>query len=133
MSLKQLRIQKGWSQEALSEKSNISVRTLQRIENGKTANLTTLKALADALEVEVMQLTQPDTPSYNWSKSQKAFISHLIYFVVVMFSLAVINTTSEQNHSWVWWVFLGWGLYLIFEGLEVFSVFNALDSDEQNE
>ena len=41
MSLKQLRIQKGWAQEVLSEQSNISVRTLQRIENGKTANLTT--------------------------------------------------------------------------------------------
>lgn len=130
MSLKQLRIQKGWSQEALSEQSNISVRTLQRIENGKTANLTTLKALADALGVEVIQLTQPDTPISNWSQSQKAFISHLIYFVVVMFSLIVINITSTQNHSWVWWVFLGWGLYLLFEGLEAFGVLNALDSDD---
>ncbi|TMN93519.1 hypothetical protein CWB72_02505 [Pseudoalteromonas phenolica] len=133
MSLKQLRIQKGWSQEVLSEQSNISVRTLQRIENGKTANLTTLKALADALGVEVIQLTQPDTPIYNWSQSQKAFISHLIYFVVVMFSLIVINITSTQNHSWVWWVFLGWGLYLLFEGLEAFGVFNVLDSDDTSE
>lgn len=133
MSLKQLRIQKGWSQEVLSEQSNISVRTLQRIENGKTANLTTLKALADALGVEVIQLTQPDTPISNWSQSQKAFISHLIYFVVVMFSLIVINITSTQNHSWVWWVFLGWGLYLLFEGLEAFGVLNALDSDDTSE
>lgn len=133
MSLKQLRIQKGWSQDVLSEQSNISVRTLQRIENGKTANLTTLKALADALGVEVIQLTQPDTPISNWSQSQKAFISHLIYFVVVMFSLIVINITSTQNHSWVWWVFLGWGLYLLFEGLEAFGVFNVLDSDDTNE
>lgn len=133
MSLKQLRIQKGWSQDVLSEQSNISVRTLQRIENGKTANLTTLKALADALGVEVIQLTQPDTPISNWSQSQKAFISHLIYFVVVMFSLIVINITSTQNHSWVWWVFLGWGLYLLFEGLEAFGVFNVLDSDDTSE
>jgi transcriptional regulator with XRE-family HTH domain len=35
--LKKLRIDKGYSQEELSEKSNLSLRTIQRLENGESS------------------------------------------------------------------------------------------------
>ena len=132
MLLKQLRAQKGWSQETLAEKSKISVRTIQRIENGKRANLETLKDIAYALEVEVNTLTRENKLSATLNKEQKSFISNLIYFAVVMLSLMVISVTSTESENWVWWIFLGGSLYLLFEGLEVFGVFKALEDEEEN-
>ena len=132
MLLKQLRVQKGWSQETLAEKSKISVRTIQRIENGKRANLETLKDIAYALDVEVITLTQENKLIVTLNKEQKLFISSLIYFAVVMLSLMVISITSTKSENWVWWIFLGGSLYLLFEGLEVFGVFKALEDEEEN-
>lgn len=50
--IKTLRISKGYSQELLSEKSGLSLRTIQRIENGESdPRGDTLLRLATALEV----------------------------------------------------------------------------------
>ena len=49
-----------------------------------------------------------------------------------MLSLMVINITSTKSENWVWWIFLGGSLYLLFEGLEVFGVFKALEDEEEN-
>ena len=132
MLLKQLRAQKGWSQETLAEESKISVRTIQRIENGKRANLETLKGIANALDVEVNTLTRENKLSVTLNKEQKSVISNLIYFAVVMLSLMVISVTSAESENWVWWIFLGGSLYLLFDGLEVFGVFKALEDEEEN-
>ncbi len=52
-----LRRKKGLSQEQLSNLSGISVRTIQRIEKGIVeAHVTTIKILADCLEVDVENL-----------------------------------------------------------------------------
>ncbi|MCJ7932662.1 MAG: helix-turn-helix transcriptional regulator [Chryseobacterium sp.] len=50
--LKAVREQKNITQEELSEKSKISVRTIQRIESGTEPKGHTLRALAKALEIE---------------------------------------------------------------------------------
>lgn len=132
MLLKQLRAQKGWSQETLAEKSKVSVRTIQRIENGKRANLETLKDIAYALDVEVYTLTRENKLSVTLNKEQKSFIYNLIYFAVVMLPLMVISVTSTESENWAWWIFLGGSLYFLFEGLEVFGVFKALEDEEEN-
>lgn len=54
--LKAAREQKNLTQEELSEKSKISVRTIQRIEAGTEPKGHTLKALAQALEIEETSL-----------------------------------------------------------------------------
>ena len=65
--VKSLRISKGWSQEQLSEFSGLSLRTIQRIENGVTISMDSLNVLAKALDVDQKELvikedTQPSTP-----------------------------------------------------------------------
>lgn len=50
--LKAIREQKNLTQEELSEKSKISVRTIQRIESGTDPKGYTLRALAQALEIQ---------------------------------------------------------------------------------
>ena len=56
-NIKELRTRKGFSQEELAEKSTLSLRTIQRIENGQTEPLgDSLKKIAYALNVNVEDL-----------------------------------------------------------------------------
>jgi transcriptional regulator with XRE-family HTH domain len=57
-NLKELRKQKGWSQERLARESNISYHTLIKLEqNGiKNPKIETVIKLADALEVNLDEL-----------------------------------------------------------------------------
>lgn len=51
-----LRKSKGFTQEKLAEKSNLSIRTIQRLESGEDSSLETLRLVANALEVPVNEL-----------------------------------------------------------------------------
>ncbi|WP_417664460.1 DUF805 domain-containing protein [Pseudidiomarina donghaiensis] len=51
--LKQLRAERNWSQEQLSELCGVNLRTIQRIETRGTASLETAKALAAVFDVSV--------------------------------------------------------------------------------
>ena len=50
--VKELRLNKSWTQELLAEFSNMSVRTIQRVEQGKNISVETIKLIASALDVE---------------------------------------------------------------------------------
>jgi transcriptional regulator with XRE-family HTH domain len=58
MILRKLRKDKELSQEQLAIMSGLSVRTIQRIENGNRASLESLKSLASVLETNVSILEQ---------------------------------------------------------------------------
>ena len=56
--IKELRLLKGYTQEDLAERTNLSVRTIQRIENGEVDPRTyTLNLLAEALDVALEEFT----------------------------------------------------------------------------
>ncbi|HEY0258587.1 MAG TPA: helix-turn-helix transcriptional regulator [Lacisediminihabitans sp.] len=52
----QLRRSAGWTQERLSERSGVPVRTIQRLEAGNETSLETLSRVADAFKVDVNEL-----------------------------------------------------------------------------
>lgn len=52
MSLRELRLQRGWSQEQLADVSGVSVRTIQRVEGGRPPGRATAAALAQSLGAE---------------------------------------------------------------------------------
>jgi transcriptional regulator with XRE-family HTH domain len=88
--IKTLRNSKGYSQELLSEKSGLSLRTIQRIENGESEPRgDTLLRLATALEVTPESLTEeaaqlPDAGflmSLNLSALSFQFVPILGFFV----------------------------------------------------
>ena len=56
MIIRRLRQDRGWSQEDLARISGVSVRTIQRIENGGRASLETLKCLAAVFETSIPEL-----------------------------------------------------------------------------
>jgi len=49
----ELRKEQSWSQEELATAADLSLRTIQRIENVGTASLQSVKSIASALEAEV--------------------------------------------------------------------------------
>lgn len=70
--IKELRIKKGLTQEDLAERTNLSVRTIQRIESGDVDPRTyTLNLLAEALDVELETLTVEKAQKPNISYAEK--------------------------------------------------------------
>jgi transcriptional regulator with XRE-family HTH domain len=49
--IKKMRLERHWSQDQLAEMSGLSIRTIQRIENGENAGLESLKSLAAVFEI----------------------------------------------------------------------------------
>ena len=54
--IKKLRFEKNWSQDQLSEKSGLSLRTIQRIESGSNVSMESIRVLAAAFEVDPKDL-----------------------------------------------------------------------------
>ena len=73
--VRQLRLDRGWSQEDLAAVSGVSVRTIQRLENGGRASLETLKCLAAAFESDVSTLRETMTMNTTTNETQAAGLS----------------------------------------------------------
>ncbi|MFC0605412.1 helix-turn-helix domain-containing protein [Winogradskyella pulchriflava] len=99
LRIKELRKQKGMSQEFLSEESGLSLRTIQRIENGET-NPTgeSLKRLSNALNVNPDELI-------DWSiKEDKKYLTFLnlsaltfLFFPILGILIPFILWTSRKG------------------------------------
>ena len=56
MRVRELRMARGWSQATLAERSGLSIRTIQRVENGANPGLESLRSLAEVFGVDVAEL-----------------------------------------------------------------------------
>jgi transcriptional regulator with XRE-family HTH domain len=73
--IRQLRLKKGMTQEELSARTDISVRTIQRIENGEVdPRAYTLQSIAAALEVEFETLASLEEPKVNSSEKNSRWL-----------------------------------------------------------
>ncbi len=67
--LKQLRNEKGWSQELLAKTSGLSLRTIQRLESGERASAESMLAISAALELSPTALqSSSDSLAITWSR-----------------------------------------------------------------
>ncbi len=141
MIVRKLRIQKGWSQEQLAQFSGLSVRTIQRIERGKTAGLESLKSLAAVFEVNFQDLQQETVMDTKTNLSEKEieiiehvkdikdFYSHLINYGIVVGAFFILNLITSPNYIWAWWIAIGWGIGVISHGLSVFEITNFFGAE----
>lgn len=65
LKIKQIRTQKNWSQEQLSEKSGLSLRTIQRIETTQIASKESINRIAQAFGLEPDSLMSNIQQSYT--------------------------------------------------------------------
>lgn len=143
MQVQKLRLQRGWSQQQLAELSGLSVRTIQRIENGSAASTESLKSLASVFEIDFSTLSSepamPDTPTptsspiHTPSASQqeqlallevrklKGFYLHLAQYVVVTAVLCAINLLTTPHRLWFYWPALGWGIGILAHAATIFG------------
>lgn len=141
MLVRKIRLEKGWSQEALAEMSGLSVRTIQRIERGGNASLETLSALAAVFEVDIATLstetsmyTQRDVSeeerdALEYVRDIKGFYDHLIVYLVSITAMVVASFFFETSYPWYIWPALGWGIGVAAHGLSVFEVFSLFGAD----
>lgn len=88
-----VRQQKGITQEQLSEATNISVRTIQRIENGQGAPRSfTIKTIAAALDTPFEYFHSGDEASFHGDASVNTIVSRFHYSLICLsgFSYIVI-------------------------------------------
>lgn len=105
--IKDLRIKKGMTQEELAEKTELSVRTIQRIENGKVDPRSyTLQAIASALEIDYNELNIMDDIEFEKKTQTENTIwlalLHLSGLFIMLFPPIIIwawkkNTIKDIN------------------------------------
>ena len=96
---------KGYSQEELSEKTQVTIRTIQRIEKGEVnPHLQTVKLLASALEIEIDDLLGLENPKEETIQKKWLLLIHgtpiiglIIPFCNVLFPLFLWIHKREDN------------------------------------
>ena len=142
MIIQKLRVDRGWSQEELAAHSGLSVRTIQRIENGKRASLESLKCLAAVFETQVSDLVQEnpmnDTQTSNqyfldqaeqeaieYVENLKAFHLNWITFVIVMPFMYLLNIKLTPGFLWVLILAGTWTLAIVLQAVLIFGLFSV--------
>ena len=127
-NIKKMRLERHWTQDQLAEMSGLSVRTVQRIENGENAGLESLKSLAAVFEtniadsdkkVEMEQIRKEEEYVQNVKGFYK-LLAIAILSLVVPFILAV---SDSSNWNVFLWILLSWGVLLGIYSLNVFDFF----------
>lgn len=148
MLVQKLRLQQGWSQQQLASMSGLSVRTVQRIENGQKPSVESIKSLAAVFEVDfltlqgaltmqtslstpntAMQLDSAEQQAYKRVRKLKRFYTRLVTFFIVMLFLTFVNWLTSPNYWWVIWVFLGWGLSFAIHAVHLFLYLPMFDAN----
>jgi len=154
--IKELRIKKGMTQEELADKTEVTSRTIQRIENGEVdPRVYTLQMIAKALEVDynLFVETEPDEKqeiqqvnANNWlGLLHFSGIIPLIFPTVIIWNYKKDKIKGMSEHyrdaisfqlkvwvgilagSWIYWkADQPIPLILIFLGNAVFSIFSTI-------
>jgi transcriptional regulator with XRE-family HTH domain len=111
--IKKLRLEKNCSQEQLSEKSGLSLRTIQRIEGGSNVSLESIRVLAAAFEVDpndlmIQERVEPKNPLDSVKNSLMDFADFtgkatryeywwfLLFMILVMAIATIIHEKAYQ-------------------------------------
>jgi transcriptional regulator with XRE-family HTH domain len=144
--IQKLRLKRGWSQQQLADLSGLSVRTIQRIEQGQVASTESLKSLAAVFEIDFSTLQEPgmntttapaspaafdadEALAFAQVRKLKGFYLHLAQYVVVVTLLLGINLWTRPQYLWVGWVAMGWGIGVLFHGLRVFERYSPFGAE----
>jgi len=143
MLIQKLRLQRGWSQQQLADLTGLSVRTIQRIERGQKPSIESLKSLASVFEIDFSELnsetnmneakdisaTNAEILAFRQVYKLKRFYVHVLQYVVVIATIAVINFQTTPHNLWVIWPALGWGMGLVAHAFSTFELLPFLGGD----
>lgn len=140
MSIYTRRMNQGWTQEQLAQHAGLSVRTIQRVENGQAGTLETLKCLAAVFETTVSTLmeeqdrmsptanttttlTDAEREAMEYVQDLKGIYLHLVIFGVTILCLFALNLVISPEVLWVGYVIMSWLIGLAIHAAIVFGMF----------
>lgn len=125
MIIKNLRLKNGLSQEQLASMTQLSTRTIQRIEKDDTASIESLNLIAKAFNIDIQELqtmleekendiTLKDTEQVpcHTKANRNVFV-----FLVVNLMLFTINMMTNSHHWWFVYPLVGWGTLLVYKNV----------------
>lgn len=132
MSIKEMRLERGWTQVQLAEFSGLSQRTIQRLEKGHPATAETLKCLAAVFEVKIAalgiteivdetQLSEDEKMELKHLRAIRRFVVGLVAYLLIVPLICLagyINGGSLRNGLGL---AVGWGFWLAFSALDLFD------------
>ncbi|WP_261924533.1 helix-turn-helix domain-containing protein [Shewanella sp. NFH-SH190041] len=101
--IKQLREQKGWSQDLLAQESGLSLRTIQRVEVSDKASNESMQAIAAALQIMPEQLQPAAVESkheqqlFQWANSRLRTSSAMLILLAASL-LLLVYLASDLRH-----------------------------------
>jgi len=119
-----MREQRAWSQEQLAEFSGLSIRTIQRIENGSNATIESLKSLAAVFDTQLSELQEDRDMNIEkgfvfdeelvkeYVKARRKLVSHFgayLFVLGVMVAIFFMEPQSRNSGELVQ-VGFGWGI-----------------------
>ena len=126
--IKKMRLERHWSQDQLAELSGLSIRTIQRIENGENAGLETLKSLAAVFEINIadsdkkteMEQVRKEEEYVQNVKGFYKLIAIAILSLVFPFIIAV-----NESSNWIifFWILFSWAVIIGIYSLNTFDFF----------
>jgi transcriptional regulator with XRE-family HTH domain len=125
--IKEMRLERHWSQDQLAEMSGLSIRTIQRIENGENAGLESLKALAAVFEINIAdsdkkkEMEQVREEAYV--QKVKGFYKLLAIAVMSLIVPLILAANDTANWSTLGWIFISWVVILSVYSLNMFDFF----------
>ena len=93
--VRDMRVQRAWSQEELAMASGLNLRTIQRIENQATASLQSRKSLAAAFDIDTEVLEIMETPVMQ----QFEYKTRPIKFSFGLFKKGTANVDAVLNEE----------------------------------
>ena len=126
--IKKMRLDRHWSQDQLAEMSGLSIRTIQRIENGENAGLESLKSLAAVFETNIADSDKKE--EMEQIRKEEEYVQHVKGFykllAIAIFSLVVpfiLAISDSSNWNIFLWMLLSWAVLIGIYSLNVFDFF----------
>ena len=128
--IKKMRLERHWSQEQLAEMSGLSVRTIQRIENGENAGLESLKSLAAVFETKIEDSNKKEEAEQirkeeAYVQNLKGFYKLLIFALInlAIFLWIAINDSDSESWSLFFYMLIFWVFSLGVYSINYFDFF----------
>jgi transcriptional regulator with XRE-family HTH domain len=126
--IKEMRLERHWSQDQLSEMSGLNIRTIQRIENGENAGLESLKSLAAVFEINITDSDKKEEieqirKEEEYVQNVKGFYKLLAVAIISLVVPLILAISDSSNWSIFLWMVLSWGVILGIYSLNVFDLF----------
>jgi transcriptional regulator with XRE-family HTH domain len=127
--IKKVRLERHWSQDQLAEMSGLSIRTIQRIENGENAGLESLKSLAAVFEINIIDSDK--TQEMEQIRKEEAYVQNINGFYKLL-ALAILSLVApsiiavNEASNWIifLWILRSCGVILGIYSLNVFDFFD---------